>query len=150
MLSSRYLHANGRILLQCKHGHEWEASLTNVKNRNAWCPHCSKDKRKLSIDLAHRLAAERGGKMLSPEYVNAQCKLLWQCEHGHQWEALLKIIKNQNTWCPRCSRDKRKLSIMWHIDLRRSEAAKCCLRNTLTLCVSFCGNASMGTSGRHH
>ena len=84
MLSSRYLDANSRLLWNCEHGHEWEASLNNIKNKNTWCPHCSEDKRKLSIDMAHRLVAERGGKMLSSEYVKTLSELLWECEYGHR------------------------------------------------------------------
>ena len=70
MLSSEYVNTHCKLLWQCEHGHTWEASLNDVKNHNTWCPRCSKDKRKLPIDVAHRLAAERGGYILSSEYVN--------------------------------------------------------------------------------
>ena len=111
MLSSEYLNASCKLLWQCEHGHQWQASMNNIKNKSSWCSHCHWGRRKLSIDDAHRAAANRDGNMLSSEYVNVGSKLLSQCVHGHQWKTSLNNVKNRNTWCPRCSRTTRKASI---------------------------------------
>ena len=107
MLSSEYVNAQCKLLWQCEHGHKWEALLKVIKKENSWCPRCSKDKRKLSIDDIHRIAAERGEKMLFSEYVNIMCQLRWECEHGHQWKASLSNVKYGRTWCPHCRKPKR-------------------------------------------
>ncbi len=59
--------------------------------------------RKLSIDICHDVALQRGGgKCLSQEYINARTKMKWQCSEGHIWFSDLDHIKNGNTWCPYC------------------------------------------------
>lgn len=49
------------------------------------------------------LAAERGGRCLSTEYLGTTVKLTWQCHQGHVWEAAPTGVKNQGRWCPNCA-----------------------------------------------
>lgn len=44
-LSDKYIKAIVKLKWQCKEGHEWEASPSNIK-RGSWCPICAKNKRK--------------------------------------------------------------------------------------------------------
>ncbi|MCP4701639.1 MAG: hypothetical protein GY862_32980 [Gammaproteobacteria bacterium] len=55
-----------------------------------------------TIENMRHLAQMRGGQCLSAQYINTDTKLCWQCQAGHQWEAIPKSIK-QGTWCPVCS-----------------------------------------------
>jgi len=56
----------------------------------------------ITISDMHALAAQRGGKCLSEEYINTDSPLLWQCAAGHQWRARpAKIKKGQ--WCRVCA-----------------------------------------------
>ena len=40
-LSSEYVNAHKKMRWRCAVGHEWEASLTNIKDRGSWCSACS-------------------------------------------------------------------------------------------------------------
>ena len=48
------------------------------------------------------IAHKRGGKCLSPEYINNTTKLLWECSKGHQWKTTPTHVK-QGKWCPTCA-----------------------------------------------
>ena len=49
-----------------------------------------------------RIASEKGGKCLSPAYINASTKLRWECSEGHVWEATPNSIM-RGRWCPQCA-----------------------------------------------
>ena len=49
------------------------------------------------------LAEQRGGECLSVRYVNAQTKLIWQCNKEHIWKALPSSVKHAGSWCPECA-----------------------------------------------
>ena len=55
-----------------------------------------------------KVASDRGGKCLSMVYLEANEKLMWECSEGHKWKATANMVKNDKTWCPTCSRIKRK------------------------------------------
>jgi len=59
--------------------------------------------RRLSIEVAQKLAVKNGGKCLSESYRNSKSHLLWQCGKGHKWKAIIGSIKFSDSWCPRCS-----------------------------------------------
>lgn len=59
--------------------------------------------RRLSIEVAHDLAAKNGGKCLSAAYRNSKSQLLWQCGKGHKWKAVIGSVKFSGSWCPKCS-----------------------------------------------
>ena len=50
-----------------------------------------------------RIAAAKGGKCLSSEYQGLEVKLRWQCEEGHEWEAMPNNVLYNNSWCPVCA-----------------------------------------------
>lgn len=104
-LSTKYKNWKTKLRWKCKMGHEWEACLDNIKNKNQWCPKCAIGASKLSIKDCKRAAVKFGGKCLSSDYKNAQGIMLWQCSSGHLWNAPVKRILYDNKWCPRC-RDK--------------------------------------------
>lgn len=59
--------------------------------------------RRLTIEVAQKLAVKNGGKCLSASYRNSKSHLLWQCGKGHKWKAIIGSIKFSDSWCPRCS-----------------------------------------------
>ena len=107
-LSGTYIDAFTSLLWQCSEGHQWPAIPNNVKNSGTWCPECAVDDTRLAIEEMHALAAERGGKCLSTEYVNSYVHLLWRCSKGHEWSATPDCIKNSRTWCPTCAVDGQR------------------------------------------
>lgn len=62
--------------------------------------------KRITIESLQALAADRGGKCLSAEYVGLNSPLLWECNLGHQWNAPAHRIKSNHSWCPKCSKMK--------------------------------------------
>lgn len=59
-------------------------------------------KSKILFEEVNKIAAEKGGKCLSENYISATEKLRWQCVKGHEWKANPNTIKN-GYWCPHCA-----------------------------------------------
>ena len=79
---------------------------------------------RLTIEDAHKLAAQRDGKCLSKVYKNNRTKLIWQCSKGHVWHAAIDNMKQHGRWCPDCGGSKR-LDIQEMHDLARLRGGKC-------------------------
>jgi hypothetical protein len=103
-LSDTYLSAHSKLLWQCAEGHQWLAKSNNIQ-QGKWCPFCAGHQR-LTIDEMRKIGETHGGKCLSSIYVNNLTKLLWECRHGHRWEATPNNIK-RGKWCPICAGNTR-------------------------------------------
>jgi hypothetical protein len=64
------------------------------------------------------IAAERGGRCLSTEYVNSSTKLKWECALGHVWEATPQAIK-KGKWCVECAGSQFTIEAMQKIASER-------------------------------
>ena len=108
-LSPTYVSQSVKLRFRCEKNHEWETIPAVIFNSH-WCPKCSSSKRglgrRLTINEMGQMAKERGGRCLSKEYINANTHLLWECNKGHQWNAIPNSIK-RGSWCPVCSKVKR-------------------------------------------
>jgi hypothetical protein len=78
---------------RCRKGHEWAGSFHELKRRNGWCPECAAN-HPLTISDMRRIAKERGGELLSTEYLNVAKNLRWRCANGHEWEASGNMVRN--------------------------------------------------------
>lgn len=107
-LSTVYSNFNTPLRWECASGHTWTAIPRAVKGNGSWCKRCSDTQkgqaRRLTIEDMRRLAAERGGKCLSDEYVNNSINLLWECANGHRWSARPGSLDRLRSWCPHCAR----------------------------------------------
>jgi hypothetical protein len=111
LLSKKYQGSLGYLQLQCSAQHRWKANAQNILS-GYWCKKCAGSERN-NISTFQKIATQRGGKCLTKKYVNKHTKLLFQCSHGHQWEAAPgNILKG--TWCLICSRKKNKTDTDWH------------------------------------
>ena len=102
LVSIKYINSKTKMLWEGEEGHQWEAKWTDIKNKKSWCPYCSGSV-KPNITELQEYAINKGGKLVSTEYINNITKMLWECEEGHQWEAKWTDIKNKKSWCPGCS-----------------------------------------------
>lgn len=93
-----------KIRWKCSKGHEWLAKPNTIKS-GRWCLRCA-GLAKRTIEEMRQVAAQRGGKCLSVEYVNTQTKLRWRCREGHEWSAKPGNIIHAKSWCPVC-RDRK-------------------------------------------
>ncbi len=87
----------------------------------------------LTIQQMKSIAKKRGGRCLSPKYVNAHHPLKWQCKEGHRWLAKPYTVK-QGSWCIVCA-GKKKKTISEMYSLAKSKNGKCLsktYRNTKT------------------
>lgn len=79
--------------------------------------------KKQTIEDMDKLAAERGGRCLSEQYINSQTKLTWECANGHKWGAVPAKVKF-GTWCRICSGNE-KLTINQMRDLAEANGGIC-------------------------
>ena len=61
--------------------------------------------RRLTIEEMQALAAKKGGKCLSTQYINTNIKLKWQYAKGHTWMRALAKFKSRGSWCPECNKN---------------------------------------------
>jgi thiol-disulfide isomerase/thioredoxin len=97
-LSRSYIDNNTKLLWQCAKGHKWEA-IPNSMKQGHWCPFCAGYGK--TIQDMQQLAAQHGGKCLSPTFEGMLTSLLWECSQGHQWKATPSHVAG-STWCPYC------------------------------------------------
>lgn len=99
-LSTEYVNSQTKLWFQCGEGHIWKAVPNKVRNYNRWCPYCAGNTRP-TIEEIQKIALDRGGWCLSPEYLGSLAKHWFQCEYGHIWNAIPNNIK-KGCWCPYC------------------------------------------------
>ncbi len=80
--------------------------------------------RQLSIDTLRQVAQERDGTLLSKEYKNSYTPLVWQCNHGHRWEAPASSIR-AGRWCPQCAISKTKSSLEEYQAIAEARGGRC-------------------------
>ena len=115
LLSKNYVNSTTKLEWQCKNGHVWKSTPTNIRT-GRWCSVCS-HRKKLTIEEMQKIAKSRSGECLSKVYVNHYTKLRWRCKHGHVWEAVPMSVK-VGSWCPMCAHKQ-----LW-ITRRKNSAAK--------------------------
>ncbi|RHZ75693.1 hypothetical protein Glove_212g215 [Diversispora epigaea] len=54
-LSALYLNTRTPLIWKCFQGHEWSATLNNIKNYNSWCPFCPHKHQELCRKIAMEL-----------------------------------------------------------------------------------------------
>jgi len=153
-LSTEYISSTNKMRWRCSEGHEWETTANNILPRKndpgTWCPVCSARNRGIAqrglprkvsvtanseksgeehegvISLLQKIAVDKGGRLLSDEYVKDNVKLKWECSQGHVWLASPGQIKGSKsrggTWCPVCAKAKRGESQRLNISLMRTLA----------------------------
>jgi hypothetical protein len=131
-LSGQYANVMTKLLWECSQGHRWKAKPNDVLNKGSWCPECAHSmqsrERRLGLPAMQALAASRGGRCLSDEYINSNTQLLWQCKEDHQWKAVPSSIQS-GRWCPRCWASRRgrarRLGLSEMQSMAASRGGKC-------------------------
>ena len=87
---------------ECSKGHQWEASFSNVKYRESWCPTCAHGE-PINLKSMKKIARDRGGKCIKyTKTIKGHKHFLFECSEGHQWDANANKIR-LGTWCGECS-----------------------------------------------
>lgn len=112
-LSPQYSGKGKSHTWQCAEGHVWSTAPIHIQKTNgSWCPICTRkhshDKEKrFSTGQLRKHARDRGGQLLSREYINGRVPLSWQCKKGHIWKANARPVVKGDSWCPICSEKTR-------------------------------------------
>ena len=119
-LSKTYINSNSKLLWECSHKHQWEATFKKIRE-GRWCPTCARAS-KLTIGDMRKLAKARNGKCLSDYCENRKSVLLWECAEGHRWESRAANI-HAGSWCPKCA-DRVRYKRLTIEDMREAARLK--------------------------
>lgn len=104
-LSESVVNARMKLRWRCANGHEFLAPPNDVKSGH-WCRKCAMllqaERQRTPFNEIQQLARSRGGECLSGSYSDNASLLRWRCARGHEWEASLRNVKHNNSWCPIC------------------------------------------------
>lgn len=88
---------------ECRNGHRWTASPSQVIGLRTWCKRCQTyEVRAHEIKEALQ---KKGIQIVSGEIKNAASRLQLKCSNGHLWEASLMSVKMGG--CPLCAGNVR-------------------------------------------
>jgi hypothetical protein len=134
-LTDEYQNQKTRLIFQCSQKHQWTTAGSSLKSKNTWCPYCAspsladtpKLKQQRLLEL-QKSAKERGGKLLSTEYINTKTKYKFQCAGGHTWATSIDVIRG-GSWCKKCATkivsDSQKDDLQTFVDIAISKGGKC-------------------------
>lgn len=89
-------------------GHVWDASVNSRVNMGSGCPRCAgkvlvKGENDI-VTLYPEVAAEMVDQELARRtFAYSNKKVMWHCEHGHEWEASVSSRTMYGGGCPYCS-----------------------------------------------
>ena len=118
---SPYHRTKDKIKWRCKYGHEFSMSYEGTVSRGCWCQYCAG--KYINIEDCRSFAKSKGGKCISEKYKHSHAKMMWECEHGHQWEANFTNIK-MNKWCPKCA-NRARLTIEDFQRIAKERGGRC-------------------------
>lgn len=121
LLDSTYEGIMKQYTWKCDQNHTFPATGSNVM-KGKWCPYCAN--LKVDIKDMQALAEKNGGKLISPEFINARTKYTWECEEGHRWEAVWGSIKN-GSWCPDCNGTTGRVTLELAQETARKQGGEC-------------------------
>ncbi len=125
-LSEAYLGTSQRYPFICAQKHTWYAAGNEVL-RGSWCRLCTTEqraKRQLSVEgfqhIQDVVASHEGVLLSEGEYKGGRQRALFRCKEGHVWETLvIRVVRG--AWCPTCSIDKRRLTL---VDAQNAASAR--------------------------
>ena len=116
------LNSHKKCWFDCdKCGHEFQKSLKDINLNSSWCSYCVIPTKKIcgncvycfnkSFASHYRSGCWSPKNILEPEMValKSHKKYIFDCECGHEFEAILSDITNNDSWCSYCSKPSKKL-----------------------------------------
>ncbi len=110
--------SNKKVWWKCPNGHEWQARI-NGRNSGNGCPYCAgqkaivgyNDLQTVNPSLAKEWNYDKNDGLTPMDITsNSGKKVWWECEKGHEWEAIV-CNRNRGNGCPQCYKEKRKATI---------------------------------------
>ena len=104
--------SNKKLLWVCSRGHEWESTAAH-RSQGRGCPYCSNRKVLLGFNDLATVNPELARDVSPNSEIKAtevtagsNKKLLWVCNRGHEWEAVVLNRSSTGNGCPYCSNHK--------------------------------------------
>lgn len=101
-----------RVWWRCEKGHEWQATVASRVSAGVGCPVCAgkvivsgdNDLRTNAPEIAAQWHPTKNGA-LTPEEVSpcSNRKVWWQCERGHEYQAMIAARTVKGSGCPYCA-----------------------------------------------
>lgn len=92
---------------RCKKGHSWQAT-TGSRTQGSGCPKCSgryAEKGETDLATTHPGIASQAVGWDPTQYRagSSSIKMLWRCEFGHEWRAIIAERTGKQNGCPTCA-----------------------------------------------
>lgn len=104
-----------KVWWHCEKGHSWDTVVYSRTSRGCGCPICSGQRlnpelRSLAVECPELLKEWHPDKNadISPYQVlpGSHRRVWWQCEKGHEWQAIIKSRALSGCSCPICTNRK--------------------------------------------
>ena len=100
-----------KIWWMCEKGHSWKVTIAHRSNGTG-CPFCSGKRASvennlqvLNPELAKQWHPTKNENLFPSDVtVRSNKKVWWQCEKGHEWEALISN-RSKGVGCPECNKE---------------------------------------------
>lgn len=101
-----------KVWWRCRQGHIWQAAVADRTKNLSGCPYCSgklpipgvTDLVTLYPELAAQWHPTRNGELQPGDFTaGSERKVWWQCEEGHEWQALIENRARKGQKCPYCT-----------------------------------------------
>ena len=99
--------SNRKVWWQCDNGHEWQAVI-NRKEKKLTCPYCTSLVFKYPKIAKEFLLEKNAGVDLDTLSAHSNKKVWWQCDNGHEWQAVINSRTGRGTGCPICFRSRQR------------------------------------------
>lgn len=77
------------------------------------------------LRAVEELAASKGGVVIAESYRNSSTPARFQCQHGHQWDAVPHNLLYKGSWCPHCHRRDTDSVLQSIREIARSHGGRC-------------------------
>jgi len=107
-------YARDKIWWRCKKGHEWQAAVDD-RVAGTGCPYCSSrkllagfnDLTTTNPELVKEWHPTKNGTLTPDQVFPGSGKLVWwQCDKGHEWQAVISSRAKGGCGCPYCAGQK--------------------------------------------
>ena len=129
-LSANFFNSKNKLKWQCSENHVWEATPTNIVNKNSWCPYCAGVRMTPEQKALKKLPKREKKPARYWTSLNHCLEEATKYETKSEWmrgHPLSHRNASQNGWLEQCSahmREIKKPDGYWTLSLCKKEAGK--------------------------
>lgn len=103
ILKSEYKDSKTHVEVICKNKHLFKIAPKHLNSDDQWCKYCPSKKTLEIYGVLIYLVNLYNGTIIG-EFTKTTNPIRLQCERGHQWDAIVKVICETTCWCPDCDK----------------------------------------------